>query len=228
MNQNITFFNRQPTTGNSVDYIAMVNKNLQQDPTSVDPNSPVYLEAIKQYNGELKKGNTTRLSIPQGFCGYINPTSGEFRVRPDPDLQTIPPGQNIPTTTATATPTVLIEGDYPIDQCLSNGLAGSPAYSQTCTRESGEFGEYTKITNTHCGSDLDPVNPSGVNWQFIPVNYCIADLMGDAAQACMENWQEGGAGYEAAQIEGGAGSGDTGGNGDDGHTWYNAHGFFPW
>ena len=202
----IKFFNRPQQNSGNVDYISMVNNSLIKDPTSIDPNSSVYSEAIKQYNGELKKGNTTRLEVPVGFCGYIDPTSGDFRVVPDPDLSSIPPGQEIPNTLNIAPTSTLIEGEYPIDACLAIGLAGSPSYSQIAARIQGEMGEYTKITATSCGSADDVVTASGVNWNFIPVNYCIDPT---PAQACMSCWQEEGECAIANEEENGEG-GDAG------------------
>ena len=200
---NPSFFNRSPAN-TSVDYITIVNKKLRENPSSVDPNSILYSDAIKQYNGELKKGNTVRLDVPKGFCGYIDPTSGNFRVQPDPDLQTIPPGQSIPSVSAEIIITELPEGEYPVDQCLQNGLAGSPSYSQTPSRASGEFGEYTKLDYTSCGSDIDPVTDSKVRWELILHDYYV----GAPPNACMAYWQPGGEGYEAsAAASGGEGAG---------------------
>ena len=60
---NITKFFNRTENNPETDYIAEVNKSLQQDPTSIDPNSPLYQNAIKQYNGELKKGNTMNRTL---------------------------------------------------------------------------------------------------------------------------------------------------------------------
>jgi len=165
MNNIQTFFNRNKSNTN-IDYISIVNETLHKDPTSIDPNSPIYLSAIEQYNGDLKKGNTTRLDVPAGFCGYID-AGGVFRVTPEPDMQSIPPGQAIPLSTLTAPPSAITEGEYPIDKCLINGLAGSPPYSQIAKRVDGDFGKGTIFIATDCGDDDDNVRESGVDWNAI-------------------------------------------------------------
>lgn len=154
---NPSFFYRTPQN-DRVDYIALVNQSIEINPSSVDPKSPLYLRAIEQYNAELNKGNTTRLEVPEGFCGYIDPDTGVFRVEPDPspDIKS----KLYPVTPTIITPITeppLIE-KYDPDKCLSNGLPGSPGYTQFYDVESGQ------LQDRSCGDERDIIKPLDIDW----------------------------------------------------------------
>lgn len=123
-----SFLNRE-TTANDVDYIASANMFIKENGT-IDPNSTLYINALNQYNEGLIKGSVTRLEIPIGFCGYIDTTTGEFRVQPDGDPNNIRSSTPYPNNAKSPqeVPPVSI-GIYPRDELLKVGLPGSAEYT---------------------------------------------------------------------------------------------------
>lgn len=122
-------------------YIEEANEQIKKNGT-IDPESPTYKDALDQYNAGLIKGSVERLEVPEGYCGYIDPNTGEFRVEPDPiasDLKSstlypdnIVDPEDVPD--AVITP-------YPIDCQLRAGLPGSYEYTQSdpaCDVEDGD------------------------------------------------------------------------------------------
>jgi hypothetical protein len=96
------------------------------------PNSPLYLEAVKQYNTNVKK-TMVRPAIPNWFCGKVNSTTNEL-VPTIPDnilraasgvVRDIPP--SIPEIVKQS-----ITGYLP-DECLIYGTPGSVPYTLRCT-----------------------------------------------------------------------------------------------
>lgn len=123
----------------SRDYISEANEILRAGGV-LDPNSPLYQNALDQYNAQLSQGVTERLEVPVGFCGYIDPDTGLFRVEPD----IIPPELRMPilfpdeeVDPSDVQPLSAIP--YPIDQCLQHGLPGSYEYTRfNCGEETGD------------------------------------------------------------------------------------------
>jgi len=111
-------------------YIQMVNDILATPSATMDPNSTIYQNALNQFNDALRKGTTQRLSVPKGFCGYIDPTSGQFRVTPEPDITLLHPNERL-TVPGVLLPvtTSLAPSSYPIDECLASGRPGSKPYA---------------------------------------------------------------------------------------------------
>jgi len=170
-------FVKRPTQA-TTDYVSMVNNLLKDNPDGINVNSVLYRSALDQYNLDKIKGSTTRLEVPKGFCGYIDPTSGEFRVAPDPYADQINPGVGLPNPDfipVDAPP--LPPGSYPVDECLQNGLPGSPQYTQK--NDEGE------LIDINCGNDIDLTKSTGIDWSFteeekllgVPEGYSIASVL---------------------------------------------------
>lgn len=125
--KNPTFLNRR-TEDDTVDYISAANDQLNADGT-IDPESAIYQNAIAQYNKDLIKGSTTRLEVPQGYCGYIDPNSGEFRVEPV-GFDTLLSSTLYPNDAENASDVPPLEpSPWPIDCQLQYGLPGSYDYT---------------------------------------------------------------------------------------------------
>lgn len=128
---NSTFVSRSVNvTSSEKDYISAVNEKLKRD-GDINPNSTLYQNALAQYNAGLAKGSIERLEIPKGFCGYIDPTSGEFRVKPEELLSpTVKNSILYPGTATNSNDTSRHEEfRYNKDLNLKFGLPGSPAYT---------------------------------------------------------------------------------------------------
>jgi hypothetical protein len=123
------FLNRQieePET----DYIAEANEQIRKNGT-IDVESPTYKGAIDQFNNGLIKGSVQRLEVPEGFCGYIDPDSGNFTVEADIDNDLVDIDIN--------NLEELYPVPYPIDQCLAIGLPGSYKYTDaSCGVDDGD------------------------------------------------------------------------------------------
>jgi|GEM_PF-4506940 len=133
-----TFIIRSSNQTQPKDYISQANDRIRENGT-IDPESPLYQSALNQYNASLIRGTVERLEVPPGFCGYIDPKTGQFRVErelllPDgskisleDDFGDIPNDQP------------LLAIPYPIDECLQNGLPGSYEYTEkNCGDEDGD------------------------------------------------------------------------------------------
>jgi len=134
---NPTFINRK--TEDDKDYIAIANDEIKRN-GSIDPSSPTYKSALIQYNEGLIKGSVERLDVPKGFCGYIDPKSGEFRVEPEPDPSILRSSTPYPDNIINPedVPESIVS-PYPIDECLAIGLPGSPEYTRgNCGEEDGD------------------------------------------------------------------------------------------
>jgi hypothetical protein len=113
------------------DFISQANDQIRKNGT-IDIASPIYQNAINQYNANIINGSIERLDVPEGYCGFIDPDSGEFRVEPEPlesDLRssTVCPDNIVDP--ADVPRSVLTP--YPIDCQLQVGLPGSYEYTQT-------------------------------------------------------------------------------------------------
>jgi len=144
--KNVSFITRE-TESIKKDYISIVNDVIKEHGT-IDPNGLIYQNALTQYNEGLIKGSVDRLEVPDGFCGYIDPASGEFRVEPivgaDLRISTTPYPNNA--VRAEDVPNIVVE-PYPIDKCLAVGLPGSYEY-----------------TTGLCGEDDGDNECSGIKW----------------------------------------------------------------
>jgi hypothetical protein len=126
---NSTFISRTPNPEEK-DYISIVNDTIRKGGT-ISPNSQTFISALAQYNDGLIRGSTRRLEVPAGFCGYIDPASGEFRVEPDLE-STLKSSTLYPDNAKTASdvPPVIVT-PYPIDCQLRSGLPGSYEYTKS-------------------------------------------------------------------------------------------------
>ena len=120
------------------DYISEANDQIRLN-GRIDINSPLYQNAIDQYNSNLLKGTVQRLDVPKGFCGYIDPNSGEFRVEPEPVIplavRSIPSIEELEEVGINENPII----PYPVDECLHIGLPGSYEYTRgPCGQEDGD------------------------------------------------------------------------------------------
>ena len=158
-----TFVDRQNTT--EIDYIELTNKLISES-NDIKPNSFLYQKAIDQYNALAKKGTLKRLEIPKGFCGYIDPTTGQLRITTDEEYQrrllageTLSIGQAI-----TASPLIINQRlPYNVDVCLQYGLPGSPEYV-TC------------VYNT----EVVPESASGIDWFLSDITNISLDVIFDS------------------------------------------------
>jgi len=130
-----------------------VNNILLASPDNViDPNSPLYQQALTEYNDVRKKGSTKRLAIPKGFCGYLDPVTGETRVTSD-SLSYPPQGQTLITTITANVSSISVDPiGYDVDSCLQHGLPGSKEYSE-CLKIETDPAALLKL--------------SGINWAGI-------------------------------------------------------------
>tara|TARA_R110000824_G_scaffold81550_3_gene204975 strand:+ start:5211 stop:6125 length:915 start_codon:yes stop_codon:yes gene_type:complete len=123
------FLNRQ-TDEPDTDYIAEANEQIRKNGT-IDIESPTYKNAIDQFNNGLIRGSLQRLDVPEGFCGYIDPDSGNFIVEVDIGNDLVDIDIN---NLKELSPT-----PYPIDACLKNGLPGSYIYTKkACGEDDGD------------------------------------------------------------------------------------------
>jgi len=122
----------------TTDYISQANAEITQNGT-IDINSPTYQNALEQYNTGLSKGSIIRLDVPTGFCGYIDPNTGKYRVEPEPLVLPTNIGLPISNITGDESEDDNISSQYPNDRCLWWGLPGSYLYSTgNCGDEDGD------------------------------------------------------------------------------------------
>jgi len=129
------------------DYIAQVNEILDaHDGNTINPNSTLYQQALAQYNDALKKGSLRRLAVPGGFCGFVDPVTGEVRIIPDLQQTPIPPG-SIPTESSTFSNavTAVVPIPYRTDECLKLGTPGSEQYSKCIVNTEDELPAFSGI-----------------------------------------------------------------------------------
>jgi len=143
---NATFVNRI-TEVDQTDYISLANDQINKNGT-IDVDGTIFQNALNQYNEGIIKGSVERLDVPEGFCGYIDPDTGRFRVEPDPFVGNLRSGTLYPdnATNPNDVPPLPVT-TYPIDQCLAVGLPGSYKY-----------------TTGRCGIDDGDKLCSGMNW----------------------------------------------------------------
>lgn len=133
-----TFVSRNEAGKDNKDYIAVANAEIKKNGT-IDTQGNIYQNALIQYNAGLIKGSTERLEVPSGFCGYIDPATGEFRV--EPEVIEGSPRRSIPVSDIILDdepPTGVTPEPYLIDQCLANGLPGSYEYTYQSCSEDGD------------------------------------------------------------------------------------------
>ena len=129
-----TFVNRNANKKHprqSIDAIKIIENALAAHPNNrIDPNSPIYKIAVRQYNDAIKN-STTRPPVPAWFCGIVNPKTNELQLGLTDEALRASSGFVI-NPTLSATPLSLETNKYTIDVCLQSGTPGSYGYSK-CT-----------------------------------------------------------------------------------------------
>lgn len=128
--------------------------NLIKSGKNINPNDILYQNALQEVNDSLKKGSIKRLEVPSGFCGYIDPATGEYRVIPDPDT-TLLRGSTIPQQSNEVNLPSYNDNpmSYPVDKCLEHGLPGSVTYAN-CQSSSED------VEDEESGIDWNGMSPA--------------------------------------------------------------------